>query len=557
MTRFFLCMLLAVWVSAGASADQIRDMQLAADEEEKATWAHWGNDPDSYKQWSSHSNRLVPVYSFGISLREFTGKQSVYRDANRLRTVYGKLPKATLNRNADYMDQTDIYRLQKQALIAGKKYIILVVFDGMDWQTTQAAAIYQTQKVDYDLGRGAGLYFQDYRGTETDYGYMVSSPHNSGTEFDLNAQTVINPGGTDHGGYSVAWGGSTPWAKPRSDDYLLGEERALPHVVTDSASSATSMTSGIKTYNSAINVDFEGKQVTPIARQLQATRNFSIGVVTSVPISHATAACAYANNVNRNDYQDLTRDMLGLPSISHRTNPLPGVDVLLGGGWGEMVEEEEEQEDDKGEEEEGENEAEDKDKEEDKEDFYDIQGNNAIYGNKFLTDADLKSIDVENGGKYRVATRTKGKLGKDVLLEAARKARKEKTRLFGFFGAHGGNLPYQTADGKFDPVKDKYTKEEISENPTLAEMTRAALGMLSANKNGFWLMVEAGDVDWANHGNNIDNSIGAVLSGDDAFRTITHWVEKYNAWDETAVIVTADHGHYLVLDEPSALLTIE
>ena len=34
-------------------------------------------------------------------------------------------------------------------------------------------------------------------------------------------------------------------------------------------------------------------------------------------------------------------------------------------------------------------------------------------------------------------------------------------------------------------------------------------------------MIEAGDVDWANHANNIDNSIGAVISGDDAFRATT------------------------------------
>ena len=58
-------------------------------------------------------------------------------------------------------------------------------------------------------------------------------------------------------------------------------------------------------------------------------------MVTSVPISHATPAAAYANNVTRNDYQDLSRDLVGLPSIAHRSATLPGVDVLLGCGWGE------------------------------------------------------------------------------------------------------------------------------------------------------------------------------------------------------------------------------
>ena len=67
-------------------------------------------------------------------------------------------------------------------------------------------------------------------------------------------------------------------------------------------------------------------------------------------------------------------------------------------------------------------------------------------------------------------------------------------------------------------------------------------------------MIEAGDVDWANHSNNLDNAIGAVFSGDDAFRVVTSWVEKHSNWDETAVILTADHGHYFVLDDPQSLV---
>jgi alkaline phosphatase len=100
---------------------------------------------------------------------------------------------------------------------------------------------------------------------------------------------------------------------------------------------------------------------------------------------------------------------------------------------------------------------------------------------------------------------------------------------------------------------DVYEPEDISENPTLAEMTEAALDLLKTNDKGFYLMVEAGDVDWANHNNNIDDAIGAVLSGDDAFTAITDWVEANSNWDETCLIVTADHGHMMVLDDPKVL----
>ena len=92
------------------------------------------------------------------------------------------------------------------------------------------------------------------------------------------------------------------------------------------------------------------------------------------------------------------------------------------------------------------------------------------------------------------------------------------------------------------------------ENPRLSDMTQAALSVLSARSDRFWLMVEAGDVDWANHKNNIDNSVGAVLGGSAAFTAVCEWVESHGGWDETALIRTADHGHTLVLTRPEALI---
>ncbi len=132
--------------------------------------------------------------------------------------------------------------------------------------------------------------------------------------------------------------------------------------------------------------------------------------------------------------------------------------------------------------------------------------------------------------------------------------------MFGFFGAKTGHLPFATADGDYDPtigvrrLAEVYSPQDVDENPTLADFTRAALEVLSTNKKGFWLMVEAGEVDWANHDDNLDNSIGAVISGDAAFRAVADWVEKHDCWRETAVILTADHGHYFHLTDPQALL---
>jgi alkaline phosphatase len=521
-----------------AACDHVSRLQAQAEAAGKASWGHWGEQPDRYAAWSNHSNRLIPVYAFGTMLDSVAGPKSVYRDEARLRDLYGRLPDHTLNPAADYFDQTDIHRLQREAADAGKKIVVLFVFDGLDWHTTRSAAIATRGRIDYAEGRGTGLFFQDYRGTATDFGFCVTSPANDGTTFDVDAQAIRNPGGERPGGYDPSRGGATPWDPRASMRYLTGRDRDVPHPYTDSAASATSLCSGRKTYNDSINVGPSGEQLEPIARLLQS-RGWAVGAVSSVPVSHATPACAYANNVSRDDYQDISRDLLGEPSIAHPA-PLPGLDVLLGAGFGVTKATEAD------------------------------QGRNFEPGNKYVADSTLAAIDVSRGGRYRVATRSPGRHGADMLAEAGRDAIERKLRLFGFFGTAEGNLPFQTADGGYDPGESRaeksgkidplhqkyggtirYTPADIAENPTLAEMATTAMDVLSA-KGPFWLMVEAGDVDWAAHANNIDTCIGAIESGDEAFRAVVGWIERHDAWKEAVVIVTADHGHPFVLVDPRA-----
>jgi alkaline phosphatase len=537
VVRWIVVVVVSLFAGGTFAADHVRDLQTQAVRTGKAEWGHWGPYGDKFSEWMSHSNRLIPVYTFGINLADVAGERSMYRDADRLTSLFGFLPTGTVNDNADYLDQTDIYRMQKLAAERGKKRIILFVFDGMDWWTTYAAAIHNSGKVGYREGRGNGLHFQDYQGAPTDYGYMVTTPHDDGTKVSVNRQQITEAGRT-RGGFDWRLAGDHPWSIPLDPLYVIAKSRSRLHAYTDSAASAASMTSGVKTYNDAINVDALGRPAPTIARQLQE-QGFAIGVVTSVPISHATPACAYANNVHRDDYQDLTRDLLGLKSISHSEQPLPGVDVLIGAGWGERVK------NDSG------------------------QGKNFVRGNKYLTADDRHAIDADHGGKYLVVQRTEGEKGAEHLAQAAAQAIERKLRLFGFFGVKGGHLPFRTADGDYDPTlsmenKDKvgpvpkaaeeYSTYDVAENPTLADMATTALDVLSQKSDTFWLMVEAGDVDWANHSNNIDNSIGAVISGDNAFHAVTEWIEKHGGWDDTALILTADHGHYFTLDRPEMLL---
>jgi len=526
-----------------AAPDRIRRLQSDAEAAGRAWWGYWGDQPQKYVSHSSHSNRLIPVYAFGMSLDTVSGTNSVYRDADRLRTLYGRTPDRTLNPAAEYFDQTDVYRLQMAAADAGKTRIVLVVFDGMDWHTTRLAAIATRGRVEYASGRGTGFSFQDYRGAPTDFGFCVTSPANDKTRVDVDAQAVINPGGEVAGGYDPSRGGDTPWDRRASLTYLIGKDRDVPHAYTDSAASAAALCTGRKTYNDSINVAVDGGAMEPIARTLQA-RGYAVGAVSSVPASHATPACAYANNVSRDDYQDIARDLVGLPSIAHRGEPLPGLDVVIGGGFGVPADP-----------------VKDKD-----------QGANLEPGLKYVADSTLAAIDAAKGGRYRLAVRTPGRAGAEVLAEAAADAIAARQRLFGLFGAGEGHLPFQTANGDYDPAAGnlptddetidalrrkygssiRYSEADIAENPSLAEMATAAMDVL-ASRGKFWLMVEAGEVDWASHANNVDNCIGAIRSGDAAVQRVFEWIERHDAWADSVVIVTSDHGHAFVLTEPDAL----
>jgi len=536
-----VCSLLIVFflVPVTIHADDVQDLQKQAIETKRGAFGHWGWDRDNYMAWASHSNRLIPVYTFGtanagpgISLDSYKGAQSPYASPEKLKALYGDVPYGTLHDNPPYFDQTNIFDIQQAALAAGKKHIILIVFDGTDWQTTWAASTYKNKRVAYTSGRGTGLHLQDYQANgTTEFGWMVTSPFCDQAKCDVNTQTVREVEGTLRGGYAYEVAGLYPWSTCPDLKYLIGKSE-VPHLkqaYTDSSTSAASMTSGIKSFNASINVRMDGSQAPTIA-ELAQKKGYKIGVVTSVPISHATPAAAYAHNVHRNDFQDITRDLLGLPSISHPDHPLPGVDVLIGTGYGV------ERPKDQG------------------------QGNNFVPGNAYLTLQDQQKADVRSGGKYVVAQRTAGVKGVEELRSKAEEAIQGQHRLLGFFGTKYGHLPFQTADGNYDPTvgrkkeAESYNANDIEENPLLSQMAETALDVLNQNSSPFWLMVEAGDVDWANHDNNIDNSIGALLSGDNAVRAVTDWVEKNSSWDETVLIVTADHGHYLNLDHPELLV---
>lgn len=76
------------------------------------------------------------------------------------------------------------------------------------------------------------------------------------------------------------------------------------------------------------------------------------------------------------------------------------------------------------------------------------------------------------------------------------------------------------------------------DEPSLAEMTTAALVVLDNNESGFFLLVEAGRIDHASHVGDTKTMILEVLALDDAIRVA---LDFQAANPDTLVIVTADH----------------
>lgn len=79
----------------------------------------------------------------------------------------------------------------------------------------------------------------------------------------------------------------------------------------DSASTATSISTGHKTYSGTINMD--EKKETPyetIAEKLKKQLGYKVGILSSVNLNHATPAAFYAHQDSRNNYYEIGEEMI-------------------------------------------------------------------------------------------------------------------------------------------------------------------------------------------------------------------------------------------------------
>jgi alkaline phosphatase len=294
-------------------------------------------------------------------------------------------------------------------------------------------------------------------------------------------------------GYDPSLGGMIPYpdGQPADDRYFLTPGKPY---ATDSASSATALSTGRKTDDGRLAWPPAGQPqqpLTTIAEELRARQGKAIGVVTTVPFNHATPSAFVAHNLSRENYAAIASEILT------RTQP----EVVIGGGHPD-------------------------------------------WEKKFKVDPGM----IESArADYTVVVRTPGQDGNQALAQAATGA----ARLLGIFGGKGGNFDFaQVADSPGSPQ----VMRGDSENPDLATASTAALTVLARDPDGFFLLVEQGDIDWANHANNFRNMIGSVTDAERAVAAIVAWVDQPGDdidWSNTLLIVTADHANsYLRLVRP-------
>lgn len=272
-----------------------------------------------------------------------------------------------------------------------------------------------------------------------------------------------------------------------SRDASLTLVRTNPYgaVVVDSAAAATQLATGEMARSEMIGANYRGDSV-PTVLEIARNHGKSTGLVTDTRITHATPAAFAAHQPHRTWENEIAEDLL-----ANR------VDVMLSAGLRYFV----------------------------------PQG---VNDPNSTTYAEVLQMI---GGAFKPASKRKD--NRNLLVEARKdyqlvfeRRTMEKVkqgRVLGLFENANMN----------DAISLRGTLDsEDRTEPTLAEMTEKALELLAHDPDGFFLMVEAGQIDWCGHNNDTGGMLHELLRLDAAVRKIHDWVKDR---DDTLVIITADH----------------
>ena len=300
------------------------------------------------------------------------------------------------------------------------------------------------------------------------------------------------------------------------ESYRLAME-TLPHMalsktyandgqIADSASTATAMVTGAKVNMRTLGITSEAPfgncaaaldHGTDSLFDLAEREGLSTGVLSTARLTHATPASTYAESASR-DWEDNTafrgQDPGGCKDIAAQFidwDAGDGFEIAMGGG------------------------------------------------RRYFQTTDI--ADAENAD--RAGARTDGR---DLTAEWTAKSPAHRV-IYGEAGFEATNFDSDTKVlGLFEPSHMQFELDRAGDTlgePSLAEMTAAAITRLSRDPDGFVLMVEGGRIDHAHHAGNAARAV----TDTDAFDQAVATALEMTSAEDTLIIVTADHSHTLTI----------
>lgn len=273
--------------------------------------------------------------------------------------------------------------------------------------------------------------------------------------------------------------GTTAFDRLAADgEVSLSMTSAFDHLVVDSACSATQLATGQPARSETIGLDADGNPAQTILEYAESLGK-ATGLVTDTRITHATPAGFAAHVAHRSMESEIAVQMLS-----------SGADVLFSAGVRSFI----------------------------PQGMSSDTGTEEIpyrYSSKRHDDLNLLQQARDKG--YATV------FDREAMMQS------DASRILGLF-----------ADAAMmDGIRDGSTRDDPDRTePTLAEMTRKALDVLSQDENGFFLMVEGGQIDWAGHNNDAGRMLHELLRFEEAIDVVLEWIGDR---DDTLLVVTADH----------------
>lgn len=273
--------------------------------------------------------------------------------------------------------------------------------------------------------------------------------------------------------------------------------------ISDSAPTATALMSGVKTDEGVIGVTGDATpgqcegSMTHVSRSLfeiAEAAGLATGVVSTARITHATPAAAYAHTADRDWENDVISARTGgaaCKDIARQLIDWPegdGLDVVLGGG---------------------------------RENF--LPGATA--------DPEDAAARGKRGDGRDLTAEWSAKPGHVYVWNTAQlAAAPADAHVLGLFSA--SHMAYESARAR-----------DVGGEPSLAEMTAAAISRLARRGAGYVLLVEGGRIDHAHHEGRAGEALSETVAFDEAIRTALAMTSR----GDTLILATADHSHTLTM----------